>query len=180
MDKTNERETIIRRADDEDMWTLWTDDPPVAAAMRRLAGRPGVAVREEPDGAVWATFPARSLKIQRAWKPSKPLQVRVPRNNLPPPERETIFQRSRGAAVWTIHTTSARVQKWLLPLVDGKEVTAERGHGEELVFTVPAWAVRIIPPKQTSSAQLAALTKAREAGKAGAATTAKARAARTG
>lgn len=144
-----ERETTIRRADDEDCWTLWSDDPGVVGAVRRLDGRPGVTVQEQPGGAVRATFPAKALKVRGLPKPpSTPLLgFRVAENALKTCERETIFERRRGADAWEVATTSPRVQEKLLAFVDGKAVTVRRSERrrEELIFALPARAVRIVP-----------------------------------
>lgn len=38
----SERETIIRRADDEDVWDVYTCSPSMARKLLKMSGRPGI------------------------------------------------------------------------------------------------------------------------------------------
>lgn len=58
-----ERETIIRKADDEDCWSIYTCSPAMAKRVLRMAGRPGVSAEKVDAYGYRFTLPASCIRF---------------------------------------------------------------------------------------------------------------------
>lgn len=58
-----ERETLIRRADDEDVWDIYTESPALMRRLRRLAQAHGLACQEVGTHGLRVVVPVAWLRI---------------------------------------------------------------------------------------------------------------------
>jgi hypothetical protein len=72
--KPSERETIIRRADDEDFWHVYTESPSFAKRLEKLLRKSGILYKKNDAGAIRCMIPLSCIRF--ASLPSESTRIR--------------------------------------------------------------------------------------------------------